>query len=292
MEPRTRDPPIDHLRGKNADHNGELVDRHQQPAFAGGSDFRDIHRRDVRSEADAHTAEDAPEHKPLKGTGASDAQRGNREIHRGGNQDGLASEAVAERPGYQGPSQTAEQRTTLSPPDRRCGIGHQLLPERGVNRHARRRVGEVKKRFVKFCGPADDHPIVTEEQSAERSHQSDPPDIGGVDAFFSARWLRSLASRNDDRHVSSQLLSESRRQRHGISTHKHGRSSYLANSATSSGFPETHHEDFPGLLHLVIGPPAIVVQAPRQPVARNPCVTLPGDPKSPKRAGLCCRAGQ
>src|SRR5208282_957820 len=89
------------------------------------------------------------------------AQRSEREQKRRRDQQPLAAEFVARRARDEGADETADERATVRP----AGL---------------RGVGQMKIPFEKWLRAADDDPVVAKEQSAQRGHDRDEPDVAEV----------------------------------------------------------------------------------------------------------------
>ena len=153
--------PVDDLGRKDAEDDRQLVDRHQPPADVGGRDLRNVHRRQIRGQADGHAADDPPGHEPDE-RGAQPVSTEEMAKERGGGQQQLLPpQLVAQRAGQQRADQASQQGATVGPADQPAAVKLKVLLE-------------------KRLGAADHHPVVAEQQAAHGGHQRDEPDISQV----------------------------------------------------------------------------------------------------------------
>ena len=155
-------PPVDELRREDADDDGQLVDRHQPAAHLRRRDFGDVHRREVRGQADGHAAQHAPGDEdgeaaapgalPSEVTAKSSAERISRR---------LRPKRSLSAPATSAPTRQPMQGATVGPA---------LL---GV-------AGQLEVPLEERLGPADHDPVVAEEQAAHRGDEADQPDEGHV----------------------------------------------------------------------------------------------------------------
>ena len=94
-----------------------------------------------------------------------------REQKRGEDQQSFAAELVAQRPGHQRADEATDECATVRP----AGL-------RGIR--------QVKITFEKRLRPANDHPILAEQQPAQRGHDRNPPDISQMIFGFEGGTLR------------------------------------------------------------------------------------------------------
>ena len=157
--------PVGQLCGQDTQHDGQLVHRNEAAPESGGRDLRNIHRREVRGDADGEPAEYTIDDKHRKAArrtrpdGRGDEQRGRNDQHF------LAPVTVAERSGQQGSGQTADESAAHGPP-----------LQGGA-------VDDAEEWLIKRFGTSDYDPVVTEQQSAHGRDQRYENQIGIVEFF-------------------------------------------------------------------------------------------------------------
>ena len=90
-----RDQTVDALRGKDADHDRQLVDRDEHASQARGRNLGDIHRRQGRGQPDGDAPEQSPRDEERENSGRCRAKRRDGKEERGQDQQALAAELVA-----------------------------------------------------------------------------------------------------------------------------------------------------------------------------------------------------
>ena len=90
------DQPVDDLGQQDADDDGQLIDRDEPAADLGRRDLGDVHRREVRGQADADPADDAEDDEDgeVRGQAVPTAETVN--MNAGEDQQPLAAEPVAQ----------------------------------------------------------------------------------------------------------------------------------------------------------------------------------------------------
>ena len=79
------DEPVDDLGGQDADDDGQLVDRDEPAPHLRRRDLGDVHRREVRGQADADAADEAEDDEDgeIRGQGRSDGRDGEEAVRPG-----------------------------------------------------------------------------------------------------------------------------------------------------------------------------------------------------------------
>ena len=134
---------VNQLRRQHADHDGELVDRHELAALLRRADFGDIHWTHRSGQADTDTANDAEHHEQIEVCSNRRAPRGKRKQDRSDNQRDFAAQFVGAPAGDKRAKNTAHQRRAHRPA-------------------GQRRVSNIEIGLVEGFRPANHHPVVTE----------------------------------------------------------------------------------------------------------------------------------
>ena len=165
---RSGNPPVDHLGGQDADHDGQLVERYQLPPDLGGSDLRDVHRAEPGSDADGDTSHESGEQEPAEYVESACPDGRYHENESRQDEKGLPSVPVRQGAGRKGAQHAAGQG------DAGCQSDEESL------------VGNYEELFIEDFRTADDDPVIPEKQSAQGGNDADEIDKPLVVRFHNA----------------------------------------------------------------------------------------------------------
>ncbi len=147
---------IRQLRKDDAQHDGHLVERDEPPAHLRRRDLGDVDRRDVRGESDTYAAQDTSCNERPVTRGERCPERAHGKANRSEDQRRLASEAVRQ------PSES----------DGAADASQYGRPHREPGLPCLRWIVQPEIRFVERLRASNHHPVVAEEQSAHRRHET------------------------------------------------------------------------------------------------------------------------
>src|ERR1700677_2345550 len=117
MRAARADLPVEDLCAEDAANNGELVETDQASTPLRGTDFGDVHRRDVRCESDCKSTDDAPRDECGERVGPACEHGRDSEECAGQQQGTLAAEPIANHTGEERSCEAAHQGATVGPAD-------------------------------------------------------------------------------------------------------------------------------------------------------------------------------